>query len=300
MRAAAWVLVAALLLPRIAAGQQAETNSPTQVFAGALARLVTLFHSPTNEPSRTFATTVRILKADGLPGEMAGHELELAIQAPDHLRISTKWKDQSYIVGRDGEDLWVHVPGKKFGLIGSPNVPRFSTSPASRDTTPLGPLKLPLPAEQLMLLPLVTDVEALSHETVGGAACHVLKITPKPEAASALKLPRGTFQFWLRESDFLPVRLAYQATNGVDVRVELAHPQFGNPAPAFGWKLQPGEGDKIESVARSHLTRFLGVASDALGQKIPALGPATGERRVVAREGDGRLEDVGWHARAVP
>ncbi len=292
LRAAAGVLVAALLLPQISAAQQAETNSPTQVFAGALARVAAIFQPPTNEPAQTFTTTVKILKADGLPGELAGRELDLAIQAPDHLRLSAAWKRQTYIVGRDGEDLWVHVPGKKFGLIGSPNVARFSTSAASRDTTPLGPLKLPVPAEQLMLLPLLTDLEALSNETVGGTACRVLKATPRPEAARALKLPRGTFQFWIRESDFLPVRLAYQETNGTEVRIELEHPQFSNPAPVTRWKLQPGEGDKIESVARSHLTRFLSVAIGSLGEKIPTLGPADGERRIIAREGNGRLETV--------
>jgi hypothetical protein len=290
LRAASWVLAASLLLPQISAGQEAQTNSPAEVFSGALARLAAIFQPSTNEPPRTFSTTVKILKADGLPGELAGRELELAIQAPDHLRLSAEWEQQSYIVGRDGEDLWVHVPGKKFGVIGSPKVARFSTSPASRDTTPLGPLKLPLPAEQLMLLPLLTDLKALSNETVGGTACRVLKATPRPEAANALKLPRGTFHFWIRERDFLPVRLAYQETNGAEVRIELAHPQFSTPAPAARWKLQPAQGDKIESVARSHLTRFLSVAIGSLGEKVPTLGPATGEHRVVAREGNGRLE----------
>jgi len=286
------VLGVALLLPRISAGQPAETNSPTQVFAGGLARLVAIFQPPTNEPPRTFTTTLKILKADGLPGELAGHELEVAIQAPDHLRLSAEWKHQGYIAGRDGEELWVHVPGKKFGLIGSPNVARFSASPASRDTTPLGPLKLPVPAEQLMLLPLLTELEALPNETVGGTACRVLKATPKPEAARALKLPRGTFQFWIRESDSLPVRLAYAETNGMEVRIELVHPQFSDPAPATRWRLQPGEGDKIQSVARSHLTRFLNVAIGSLGDKVPTLGPATGEQHIIAREGNGRLEMV--------
>src|ERR1035438_10213158 len=78
LRIAAWMLVAALLLPRIAAARQAETNSPTQVFAGALARLVAIFQPPTNAPSRTFTATLKILKADGVSEEVAGHEFEVA------------------------------------------------------------------------------------------------------------------------------------------------------------------------------------------------------------------------------
>jgi len=284
------VLSAALLLPQIATAQQVPTNSPTEVFAKALTRLAAIVQPPPNEPARTFSTTVRIVKAGGLPKELAGREFELAIQAPDHLRLAAEWEEQRYIVGRDGQELWVHVPGKQFGLLGTTNVARFSSAPASQDTTPLGPLKLPVPAEQLMLLPLLTELEALPNETVGGAACRVLKAKPRAEAAQALKLPRGTFQFWIRESDFLPAGLAYQETDGLEVRIELAQPQFTDPAPASKWKLQPGPGDKIESVARSHLTRFLSVAMGSLGEKIPALGPATGEQRIIAREGNGRLE----------
>ena len=64
LQVAACVLVAALLLPRISAAQQAETNSPAQVFAGALARVAAIFQPPTNEPAQTFTTIVKILKAD--------------------------------------------------------------------------------------------------------------------------------------------------------------------------------------------------------------------------------------------
>ena len=108
----------------------------------------------------------------------------------------------------------------------------------------------------------------------------------------ALKLPQGTLQLWLRESDSLPLRLAYREGKGTDVQVELVNPQFAEAWPAERWKLKADAGDKVETVARSHLTRFMNVAISMLGDKIPTLGPATGERRIVAREGNGRLEMV--------
>jgi hypothetical protein len=49
-------------------------------------------------------------------------------------------------------------------------------------------------------------------------------------------------------------------------------------------------GDTIEKTALGHLTKFAGVAFKIATQKIPTLGPATGERKVVATEGKGRLE----------
>ena len=161
-----------------------------------------------------------------------------------------------------------------------------------KDTKPLGPLKLPIPAEQLALLPFLTDVKALPDESVASTPCRVLQATPKPEASDALKLPHGTLQLWMRESDSFPLRLAYREAKGTDVQLELVNPQFQEAWPAAQWKLKAAAGDKIETVARSHLTRFLDVAVAMLGEKVPPLGPATGERRVVAREGNGRLEVV--------
>lgn len=291
-RAAVGFVAAALLLPHISWAQEAQTNSPAQLFAQALTQLVAIIHPPTNQPPRTFTTTVKVIKADGLPKEIEGRELVLAFQAPDHLRISAKWDRQSYVASRDGQELWVYAPAKRFGLVGSPDKAPFSTAPAAKDTKPLGPLKLPIPAEQLALLPFLTDVKALPGESVAATPCRVLKVTPKPEAIDALKMPQGTLQLWIRESDSFPLRVAYRETKGPDVQLELVNPQFQEAWPSAQWKLKTGEGDKIETVSRSHLTRFLNVAVGMMGEKIPALGPATGERHVVAREGNGRLEVV--------
>ena len=86
-RAAAGLIVAALLLPCIATAQETQTNSPSQLFAQALTQLVAIIQPPTNQAPRTFTTTVKVIKADGLPKEIEGRELDLAYQGPDHLRI---------------------------------------------------------------------------------------------------------------------------------------------------------------------------------------------------------------------
>jgi isopenicillin-N N-acyltransferase-like protein len=291
-RSMAGIVAVALLLPGVASAQETQTNSPSQLFAQALTQLVAIIQPPTNQAPRTFTTTVKVIKADGLPNEIEGRELDLAFQGPDHLRIGAKWDRQSYVACRDGQEVWIYAPGKKFGLIGSPDQAPFSTAPAAKDTKRLGPLKLPIPAEQLALLPFLADVKVLPGESVAATPCRVLKVTPKPEAIDALKAPPGTLQLWLRESDSLPLRLAYREGKGTDVQVELVNPQFQEAWPADRWKLKAGEGEKVQTVARSHVTRFLTTALGMLNNKIPTLGPATGERHVVAREGNGRLEEV--------
>jgi len=293
-RLAICLVAAVLLLPRLASAQEVQTNTPAQLFAQGLTQLLGILEPPTNQPPRTFTTTLKVLKAEGLPKAAEGRELELAFQAPDHIRLAIKWDRQSYVAGRDGQELWAYAPEKKFGLLGSPDKALFSTAPAVKDTKSLGPLKLPIYPEQLVALPLLADVKTLPGESVAATPCRVLAVTPKPEAIEALKLPHGTLELWLRESDSFPLRLTYREAKGTDVQIqiELVNPQFQEPWPAERWKLKAGEGDKIETVARSHLTRFMNVAVGMLGEKVPPLGPATGERRIVAREGNGRLEMV--------
>src|ERR1039458_4256474 len=264
-RAMAGIIAVALLLTCVCPAQEAKTNSPSQLFAQALAQLTAILALPTNQSPRTFTTTVKLLKAEGLPKEAEGQEIGLALQEQDQLRLAVTLDRQSYVICRDAQELWVYAPEKKFGLIGSPDKALFSTAPEIKDQKPLGPLKLPIPAEQLALLPFLTEVKALPAENVGATPCRVLTATAKPEAVDALKLPQGTLQLWLRESDLLPLRLAYREGKGTDVQLELINPQFAEAWPAERWKLKADAGDNINTVARSHLTRFLNVAISMLG-----------------------------------
>ena len=282
----------ALFLTNLCPARQSETNAPARLFADALVRVVRLVEPTNSESPRTLVTSLKVVKADGLPKELVGQSFDLAFQAPDHLRFSAQWQGQKFIVGRDQQEVWVHEPDKEFGLVGTPEVPLFSTAPERKDNTTLGPIKLPLPAEQILLLPFVTDVERLPDENVGGTECRVIKATTKPEAVSALKLPRATLQLWVRATDSLPMRIGWREEKGTDVQVELINPQLEKPWPADQWKIHPGGGDKIETVARAHLTRFLSVALGMLGDHIPTLGPETGEHHLVASEGKARLELV--------
>ena len=285
-------LLLGFILPRPSVAQQTETNSPLRSFAGALTRLVQVIQPATNEPPRTFTTTLKIVKADGLPEELVGHEFALAYQAPDHLRLSAQWDGQDYVICRDAQEVWVHMPGKKFGLLGLPDVPLFTAVPDLKDTTPLNPIRLPVQPEQLLLLPLLTDVTALPDESVNGTSCRVLKATTKPEAIQGFKLPDATLQLWVRQKDFLPLRIAYRQGKSTDVQAELVNPQSNEAWSAEKWKLKTGPDETVDRVARAHLTRFFSVAIQMMGEKIPTLGPATGERRVAATEGNGRLEIV--------
>lgn len=276
----------------LTAARAADGDVAIKLFGGALERVARIVEPSTNQPPRTFTTTLKILKADGLPKEAVGHEIRLAFQGPDHVRLSAQWANQDLVVCRDAQEVWVDVPGKKLALVGTPEQPLFTMSPDRKDTTPLGPIKLPLPSEQILVLPFLTDLTMLPDDSVSGTTCRVLRATPKPEAIRGFKLARFTLQLWIRESDYMPLRIAYQDGKNTDVQVELIEPNFAEAWPESKWKLQADHGETVQTVARAHLTKFLAVAIRMAGEKVPTLGPATGERRVVAREGNGRLETI--------
>jgi len=97
-------------------------------------------------------------------------------------------------------------------------------------------------------------------------------------------------KLWIRASDDLPVRFGYADGKGINVEMQLRDIQFSAPWPAQRWKIPVRAGDRIETTALGHITRFASVMPSGLNQRIPPLGPATGERRVVAVSGKGRLE----------
>ncbi len=245
--------------------------------------------APDSEP-HTFSARLQVEKAEGVPKELLNQSAIVGFQAPDRLVVRAEYQGKTYSAGRNQQELWAYVPDKKFGVIGQPGVPRFASAPEKKDQTRLNPIKLPLPKEQIALLPLLTTVELLADDDVGAVRCHVLKVTAKPEAAVALKLPAGALQLWIRPSDDLPLRLAYSEGARVNVQVRLNDAVLAAAWPDEKWKIPAHADDKIETTAVSHLARFLSVSLSSLGRKVPTLGPVTGERRLLATSGDGRLE----------
>jgi hypothetical protein len=196
-------------------------------------------------------------------------------------------KGQTYAGCRDGQELWAHVPGKKFGVIGRAGVPRFAEDPTSIDTTVLPPLKLPINLSQLQWPLMLMTMEGRPDEEIGGVKCHVVRVTAPEQATALLKLPAASVELAVRETDAMPARVRY-ADGKVDVEVMVEKPTFNEPWPEGHWKLHAREGDRIETTAVSHLVKFVEGAGRMLHNKIPTLGPATGERRLVGTSSDGR------------
>ena len=285
-----WVVALAMLA--LARAQETPAKSPQEILGAAVGKLAALIEPATGAKPKTLSTALHIVEAEGLGKGLAGRTVQFAFQAPHFLALTVEIEGRELQFGRDRQDLWLFAPAKKFGVVGSPEVPRFSTRPDSVERTLLPPFKLPLPREQLLLLPLMMQLESLPAETISGVRCQVIRGKPQPQASEALKIPKGEFTLWVRETDSLPARLSVADENGRRLVVETRDLLLIDPWPAHAWRLEPANNTfKVEKVARAHLEKFIPAAVSLLNLRIPTLGTANGERRVVATEGAGRLED---------
>jgi hypothetical protein len=281
-----------LLCAQLVRAEDTPARTPADILRDTLQNLVAILEPADGAAPKTFTAQLDVLKAEGLPKEVMGRSATLGFQAPDRLTLAADVKGKTYSLGRDRQELWLYVPDKNFGVVGKTGLPRFSSNPEKKDTTRLGPFKLPLPREQLALFPLLVNIETLPAESIGDSRCQGLRLTPKPEAMEAFKLPKCTVTLWVREKDGLPGRIEYADGKNLDVEVRVRDPKLCEPWPDDKWKIPARPEDKVESTALGHVTRCASVMLSALTQKIPSLGPATGERILVATEGKGRYERI--------
>ena len=283
---------AGVALVAVVAFAQLSRLSPEQrLLAEGLDRLSAVFEADPGK-ARTLATTLEVLRADGLPKEVREARLELQISAPERLHAATIVDGGRIEIGRDGQQLWVWQAAKKFGVIGSPDVAKYATNPASLDALKLAPLALPIPKEQLDLLPLLSAVERLPDEASDGAKCRVIRARPLPAARAALGISDMTLTLWLRESDSFPVQIGYEDGKKINALIALRSAQFGQPIADAAWSLHAPADAHVERVALAHLSKFIDTGLGMLS-KPPSkpLGPVTGARRLLASHGAGRLEE---------
>ena len=276
-------IVFLLLVSNFLHAQQPATTQPSQVFANFITRTLALIEPADNTPPRTFSTRLVITQADGLPNDLLNATLDLAYQAPDHLLLTASYRNQTYALCRNAQQLWTYLPQKGFGLIGDRNLLRFAGDPTDIDRTVLPPFRLPLSIKaQVVALPLLWQVELLANDT--------LSLTLPKAVTQLINLPSAKLELVMPDPGAFPTRIRFTDGKRINVEIELQDTRLTDPWPADKWKLQRKPNDKIEQVALSHLTRFVDVAQSTLRNNIPTLGPATGQRALVASTGQGRLE----------
>lgn len=275
----------------VRAQEQAQTEPPQMLLGRAVAQLINLVEPPAGAPARAVSGRVKVIEATGPAKAVSGREATFSLQAPDRLRLAASIERRDLVLGRDGQQLWIYAPAKSFGVVGSADVPRYVTRPDEPDGTRLGRLKLPVPKEQLLMLPLLVQAEYLPPATLDGVACKVIKASPQPAAIEALRLPQIELTVWVRDTDQLPARIQLDDRKSLRATIDFSDLALSDTLPAETWKLAAPADATVETVALSQVSRFIPALWGVLNQSVPTLGPATGERKFIAREGAGWLEE---------
>src|SRR5205807_7766046 len=131
---------------------QAAPPSADRVLSEALSKWAKVIEPAADQPVRAFTAKVKVIKADGLPKELLGVVADVAYQAPDRLRVSTAVSGHAFTICRDGQQVWIHEPSKKFAVLGKPGEPLFRSHPDEKDETQLAPFTL---SQFKQLLPVV-------------------------------------------------------------------------------------------------------------------------------------------------
>ncbi|PYJ01185.1 MAG: hypothetical protein DME25_18680, partial [Verrucomicrobia bacterium] len=72
----------------LARAQQTPANTPTELFASALRKVVSVIEPPASEEPQTLSARLEILKSEALPKGLAGQRAALTFQPPDRLTVS--------------------------------------------------------------------------------------------------------------------------------------------------------------------------------------------------------------------
>ena len=147
--------------PLVRAQQQSAPN-PYDLLSRALTPIASVF-TPEAKLRALSATLVLEAMTD-LPPELAGTRVELLVQPPDCALLRGLYGGKLVTVCRAGDAVWI-----------SPNIPPFdtlATPPAGEPSAPkkkkrpegLGQMVLPIPQQQLALLPVLLQAKDVGEE----------------------------------------------------------------------------------------------------------------------------------------
>ncbi|MCB1236599.1 MAG: hypothetical protein KDM91_16145, partial [Verrucomicrobiae bacterium] len=265
------------------------------ILLGAWLVLVTVLTSPASralgrtisewvaraETGEVLDAAVTIESVEKLPETLVGRAAELAWRSPDRLRLSAEIEGEPVIATRVGDEVWIHLPGKRFAVVGDNETPRFTGDPASVEPVALPEFRLPLSAAKLRWLPLLLRVETGADEK--------LRILPSRLGKWLAGLPDFGAVFEPLEKG--GARVSVFAPDGKSARLRFDRFAFSKAGEGDDdFALEAGAGETVERVALSHLKRCAEVLAAQLGAKTPALPPGNGKREIVAAAGGGRLE----------
>ena len=276
-------------LALVALPLRADDLAPANFLARLVPEALKYLNPPSPADAKTIELDLAVFEATGVPKEFIGKKISILVRPPDRLKITAHIMDTDIVIGRRGPDeIWFYAPSKKFGLVGSPEVPRFAADPASASHPKLDKIGLPVEQNQIALLPMLLKTE-MKEDTLDGERVRTVSVQATPEAQQAFQLPGLRFGITTPLDDLLPRRLSVDDGAGMKLVFDVLHADT-TEADEKDWEIPAKPGDTIQKVALAHLANFASSFVATFTDKIPTLGAADGAKKIIASEGAGRLE----------
>lgn len=236
-------------------GLHAREN-PYDVLSQVLMPFVQVLAEKGKSPDRAVTFTAQLEALTGMPPELAGATVDLALQYPDKLRIEAPVLGQRFTICRRGQELWVS-PGSKLKALLEASGAEEKLPPPNKKYE-LAPLKLPIPEKQLVFLPVLFQARDAGTEVVGEQTCRVLDLQLMPELARSLTGdgPTWTARVWVDPQN-KPARLAVQRP-GWGITLRFQDVKFAPSLPKSTWRPteeEAGDAMKIEPSRYDQLLR---------------------------------------------
>jgi len=222
-------LPAALLVAEfVLAFEVSAADDRYALFGKVLTPLFGVFAADAESGDRGLKLTVRIEQMTDLPAELAGARAEIAVQAPDKLRLHGPLLGENLTIVRDRQRIWVSPGAKAKALLDSARLPKADKK------FQLGDFKLPIPENQLVFLPVLFSIKDLGSEPFGGDVCRVLDLQLMAEIARSLEVEGWVARIWIRP-DATPARLTL-ARKGWNVVLRFEQVDFAATLPQSTWQ----------------------------------------------------------------
>jgi hypothetical protein len=204
------------------------------VLGRTIAPVVSLFSTASSESAVQAEFALEAFT--GAPREVLGSRIDFAMQPPDRLRISGAIFDEAITLCRDRQRVWA-APGRKFQRLLS----HFEPLPKPEPGFTMGRFQLPLPPEQIALLPALFVVREKASEDVDGVPCRVLDLKLIPEISKNLRIDSWSAQLWITP-DLKPARLRL-ARPGWEIVIGIRDVRYLPGIPDPQWRPPVDETD---------------------------------------------------------
>jgi len=228
MKKSPFAIIAALLLP-FAASLQAQQPAVNvyDLLSRVLVPIASVFSPEAKQ--HALSTTLVLEEMTDLPPEFIGTRLELLVQPPDRLLLRGPYGGQTVTICRAGESVWITPNTPPFDALATP----ASELPKKKQPTGLGQMILPIPPQQLALLPILLQVKDAGEEN----GVHSMDVKLMPELARSLGVDGWRLHLSV-DAAGQPTRLRIVGP-GWKIALRVERLQYATELPAATWQTPP-------------------------------------------------------------